>query len=41
VGWPVAMANAEDGVKAASRYVSPWTNDQDGVAREWERLKGQ
>jgi Cof subfamily protein (haloacid dehalogenase superfamily) len=40
VGHPVAMANAEDHVKAISRYVSPYTNEQDGVAREWERLKG-
>jgi len=39
VGHPVAMANAEEAVKRASRYVSPWSNDQDGVAREWERLK--
>ncbi len=39
VGHPVAMANAEERVKAASRYVSAFTNDEDGVAREWERMK--
>jgi hypothetical protein len=39
VGHPVAMANATDAVKARARYVSPFSNDEDGVAREWERLK--
>ncbi len=39
VGHGIAMANATAPVKAMAPYISPWTNDQDGVAREWERLK--
>lgn len=39
VGHPVAMGNADEAVKRASRYVSPYTNDEDAVAREWARLK--
>jgi Cof subfamily protein (haloacid dehalogenase superfamily) len=38
-GVGIAMANALDRVKAAADRVSVWTNDQDGVAREWERLR--
>lgn len=37
-GHSIAMANAADDAKAAAKHVSPWTNDQDAVAREWERL---
>jgi hydroxymethylpyrimidine pyrophosphatase-like HAD family hydrolase len=33
------MANAETAVKNAAHKVSAWTNDDDGVAREWELLK--
>jgi Cof subfamily protein (haloacid dehalogenase superfamily) len=38
-GLGIAMKNASDDVKKRSHYVSAWTNDQDGVAREWERIK--
>jgi len=38
-GLGVAMFNAPDPVKKAASRVSPWTNDEDGVAREWELLK--
>ncbi len=38
-GLGIAMQNASPAVKERSHYVSPWTNDQDGVAREWERIK--
>ncbi|MBD3316740.1 MAG: Cof-type HAD-IIB family hydrolase [Chitinivibrionales bacterium] len=38
-GMGVAMQNAPDPVKEAADYVSEWTNDEDGVAKEWERLK--
>ncbi len=41
VGLGIAVANASDIVKKASDYVSPWTNDEDAVAREWERIKQQ
>jgi Cof subfamily protein (haloacid dehalogenase superfamily) len=40
-GMGIAMRNAPDAVKKAARHVSPWTNDEDGVAREWERLKAR
>ena len=40
VGHPVAMANSTAATRDASPYVSPWSNDEDGVAREWERMKG-
>jgi Cof subfamily protein (haloacid dehalogenase superfamily) len=38
-GLGIAMGNAPQKVKNAARRVSQWTNDQDGVAREWERIK--
>jgi Cof subfamily protein (haloacid dehalogenase superfamily) len=38
-GLGIAMANAPDEVKRAARRVSPWTNNDDGVAREWELIK--
>jgi hypothetical protein len=38
-GLGVAMANAVPQVKRAAHRVSPWTNDEDGIAREWERMK--
>ena len=40
-GWPVAMANAVDAVKAQARLIAP-RHDQDGVARVLEHyvLKG-
>ena len=37
-GEGIAMANACDAAKAAARRVLPWTNDDDGIAREWQRL---
>ena len=38
-GLGVAMANAEPEVKIAAGRVSRWTNNEDGVAREWEEIK--
>ncbi len=40
-GHSIAMANAAAEAKDAAGYVSPWTNDQDAIAREWERLRSQ
>ena len=37
-GLGVAMKNARDDVKAAASMVSEYTNDEDGVGREIERL---
>jgi Cof subfamily protein (haloacid dehalogenase superfamily) len=39
VGHGIAMQNAWQSVKDAVPYVSPWTNDEDAIAREWARLK--
>jgi Cof subfamily protein (haloacid dehalogenase superfamily) len=38
-GLGIAMANASDDVKRAAARVSKWTNNDDGVAKEWELLK--
>lgn len=38
-GIGIAMKNADDQTKSAASHVSVWTNDEDGVAREWERIK--
>jgi Cof subfamily protein (haloacid dehalogenase superfamily) len=38
-GLGIAMANADEAVKKAVAYVSPWSHVEDGVAREWERIK--
>ncbi|MBD3391481.1 MAG: Cof-type HAD-IIB family hydrolase [Chitinivibrionales bacterium] len=38
-GAGIAMQNAPDKVKKVAGYVSPWTNDEDAVAKEWDRLK--
>ncbi len=38
-GYAVAMKNSSEDALRAAPYVSPWTNDEDGVAREWQRLK--
>jgi Cof subfamily protein (haloacid dehalogenase superfamily) len=38
-GTGIAMKNATDEAKKAASYVSEWSNDEDAVAREWERLK--
>jgi hypothetical protein len=38
-GLGIAMANAGQSVKAAAHRVSAWTNDEDGVAREWEIIR--
>jgi Cof subfamily protein (haloacid dehalogenase superfamily) len=38
-GYGIAMANAAPRVKIAAGRVSPWTNDEDGVAKEWELMK--
>jgi Cof subfamily protein (haloacid dehalogenase superfamily) len=37
-GLGIALRHAPDAVKAAARRVSPWDNEEDGVAREWEQL---
>lgn len=33
VGFGIAMANAKDEIKSASKHVSPWTNEENGVAK--------
>lgn len=38
-GYGIAMANAAPQVKLAAGRVSPWTNDEDAVAKEWELMK--
>jgi Cof subfamily protein (haloacid dehalogenase superfamily) len=38
-GTGIAMKNATEEAKKAATYVSEWSNDEDAVAREWERLK--
>jgi Cof subfamily protein (haloacid dehalogenase superfamily) len=38
-GTGIAVRNATEEAKRAATYVSQWTNDEDAVAREWERLK--
>ena len=38
-GLGIAMANAPEPVRNAAGRVSPWTNNEDGVAREWEIIK--
>jgi Cof subfamily protein (haloacid dehalogenase superfamily) len=38
-GLGVAMANAGAEVKSAASRVSKWTNNEDGIAREWEEIK--
>ena len=35
----IAVKNASAEAKRAATFVSQWTNDEDAVAREWERLK--
>jgi hypothetical protein len=38
-GTGIAVKNATNDAKKAATYVSEWSNDEDAVAREWERLK--
>ncbi|MBD3345640.1 MAG: Cof-type HAD-IIB family hydrolase [Chitinivibrionales bacterium] len=40
-GKGIAMKNGSPKAKAAANVVSEWTNDEDAVAREWERLKAE
>ena len=40
-GLGVAMHNARDVVKDVADYVTPYTNDDDGVVRELDRLRGE
>jgi Cof subfamily protein (haloacid dehalogenase superfamily) len=40
-GLGIAMQNATDDVKLAAGKVSNWTNDEDGVTREWEIIRGR
>jgi Cof subfamily protein (haloacid dehalogenase superfamily) len=35
----IAVKNASEQAKRAASRVSEWTNDEDAVAREWERMK--
>jgi HAD superfamily hydrolase (TIGR01484 family) len=37
-GLGIAVANAPDEVKRAATRVSPWTNNEDAVAKEWRRI---
>ena len=39
VGNGIAVQNASDKVKASASSISQWTNDEDCIAREWEKLK--
>jgi Cof subfamily protein (haloacid dehalogenase superfamily) len=38
-GLSIAMANAPEEVKRVAVRVSPWTNNEDGVAKEWDLIK--
>jgi Cof subfamily protein (haloacid dehalogenase superfamily) len=38
-GTGIALRNATDEAKKAASSVSEWSNDEDAIAREWERLK--
>lgn len=38
-GLGIAVGNALSEVKAHAKRVSPWTNDQDVIAREWNLIK--
>jgi Cof subfamily protein (haloacid dehalogenase superfamily) len=38
-GLGIAMANAPDAVKQAAHRISCWTNNDNGVAKEWELIK--
>jgi Cof subfamily protein (haloacid dehalogenase superfamily) len=38
-GTGIAMKNADEPTRKAASHISPWTNEEDGVAREWERIK--
>lgn len=38
-GFSIAMKNASDEVKKTASFVSPWTNNENGVAKVWELLK--
>ena len=38
-GVGIAMGNALDKVKAVASKVSPWSNDEDAIAREWSLMK--
>ncbi len=40
-GWGVAMKNSDEKVKRSAARVTDFTNDQDGVAREWEKIKSE
>ncbi len=39
-GQGIAAANCTPGLKKAFNNISPWTNDEDMVARELDKLKG-
>lgn len=38
-GIGIAMNNALNQVKASAKRVSPWTNDQNAIAKEWSLIK--
>jgi hydroxymethylpyrimidine pyrophosphatase-like HAD family hydrolase len=39
-GTSIAMKNASPDAKRAATIVSDWSNDDDAVAHEWQRIKG-
>ncbi|KMQ51998.1 hydrolase (HAD superfamily) [Chitinispirillum alkaliphilum] len=38
-GTSIAMLNGRENVKMSSKRVTQYTNDEDGIAHEWERIK--
>ncbi|MFP4164976.1 MAG: Cof-type HAD-IIB family hydrolase [Chitinispirillaceae bacterium] len=40
-GWGVAMKNSGRNVKECAARVTDFTNDQDGVAREWQKIRSE
>ncbi len=40
-GIGIAVRNASEHAKTAAKHVSEWSNEEDAVAKEWQRLKAQ
>jgi hypothetical protein len=40
-GLGISLKNGTPMIRDAADRVSPWTNDEDGVAHEWERIKAE
>lgn len=38
-GYGIALKNTSKKLSAVAQYISPWSNDEDAVAHEWERIK--